>query len=194
MKKEDLLRQIAEAGYNVGFGAKKHFSTYDIVEKAPGLIAFSSMGVGIFGLVIDIFSTKFLSASFLVLGIAGFYIERYNADKDNYAEKGKLLTQLFNELKHLYYKVKASDADSLANFEEELNSILSRYYECCTHKQILFSDWYAHYKFFWQHQIEWINEEKQFKFWRDKIPLSLSIAASLFLFGGACIVLWVTNL
>ncbi|AWN16176.1 hypothetical protein SALB1_1978 [Salinisphaera sp. LB1] len=43
-------------------------------------------------------------------------------------------------------------------------------------KQILFSDWYAHYKFFWQHQIEWIDEQKQFTFWRDKVPLSFSLA------------------
>lgn len=94
MKKDDLLKQIADVAYNVGFGAKKHFATYDMVEKAPGLIAFCSMGVGIFGLVIDILSAKLLSAAFLVLGIAGFYVERYNADKDKYAEKGSALTQL----------------------------------------------------------------------------------------------------
>jgi hypothetical protein len=33
----------------------------------------------------------------------------------------------------------------------------------------------THYKFFWQHQIEWIDEQKQFTFWRDKVPLSLSL-------------------
>ena len=35
MDKNTLLKMIAETGYNVGFGAKKHFATYDIVEKAP---------------------------------------------------------------------------------------------------------------------------------------------------------------
>jgi len=188
MNKEDLLKQIADTAYNLGFGAKKHFATYDIVEKAPGLIAFCSIGVGIFGLVIDILSTKFLSAAFLVLGIAGFYIERYNADKDKYAKTGTLLTQLFNDLKCLYYKVKGSEVDDLANNEAELKNILDRYYENCLHKQILFSDWYAHYKFFWQHQIDWIDEQKHFKFWRDKVPLSLTIASLLFLAGGVCAV------
>ncbi len=191
MKKEDLLKQIADAAYNVGFGAKKHFATYDMVEKAPGLIAFCSMGVGIFGLVIDILSTKFLSAAFLVLGIAGFYIERYNADKDKYAEKGTLLTQLFNDLKTLHFKVKGSEVDDLTNNEAGLKDILDRYYKNCLYKQILFSDWFAHYKFFWQHQIDWIDEQKHFKFWRDKVPLSLTIASLLFLAGGVCVAWWV---
>jgi len=183
MKKEDLLKQIADAAYNVGFGAKKHFATYDVAEKAPGIIAFSSMGVGIFGLIIDILSTKFLSAAFLVVGIAGFYIERYNPDKDKYAEKGTILTKLYNELKSLYYKLKVSDSEDLSSYEEELKTILDRYYENCLHKQILLSDWYAHYKFFWQHQIDWIDEQKHFKFWRDKIPLSLTIFFLTLLFG-----------
>ncbi|MDQ0288580.1 SLATT domain-containing protein [Oligosphaera ethanolica] len=87
MNKEYLLKQIADSAYNVGFGAKKHFATYDMVEKAPGIVAFLSMGVGIFGLVIDILSTKLFSAIFLVLGIAIFYIERYNSNNDEYAKK-----------------------------------------------------------------------------------------------------------
>jgi hypothetical protein len=190
MRKEDLLKQIADAAYNVGFGAKKHFATYDVVEKAPGLIAFSSMGVGIFGLVIDLLSTKLLSAAFLVLGIAGFYIERYSADKDEYATKGSDLTQLFNELKTLYYKVKSSDADDLSQDEEVLKRILDCYYKSCLHKQILFSDWYAHYKFFWQHQIDWIDEQKHFKFWRDKVPLSLTLFLSVLLLGLITSGLW----
>ncbi|WP_289019676.1 SLATT domain-containing protein [Desulfobacter postgatei] len=190
MQKEDLLKQIADAGYNVGFGAKKHFATYDLVEKAPGIIAFSSMGVGIFGLVIEILSTKFLSATFLVLGIAGFYIERYNPDKDNYAEKGTILTKLFNELKTLYYKVKSSNSEDFGNDNEELKAILDRYYENCLHKQILISDWYAHYKFFWQHQIDWIDEQKHFNFWRDKMPLSLTIILFAFLLGTITFGLW----
>ena len=43
-------------------------------------------------------------------------------------------------------------------------------------KQILFSDWFAHYKFFWQHQIGWIDEQLNFKFFRDKVPLTLSMS------------------
>lgn len=173
MNKENLLKQIADMAYNVGFGAKKHFATYDIVEKAPGLINFSAMAVGILGLVFECLSTKWLSALFLVAGIAGFYIERYNENKDQFMKKGEELTRIFNNLKRLYYKVKSSESNSFETEQNEFNVISARYYEICLSKQIMFSDWYAHYKFFWQHQIEWIDEQKHFKFWRDKVPLSL---------------------
>nr|WP_232422483.1 hypothetical protein [Leptospira interrogans] len=53
MTKEDLLKNIAEMGYNVGYGAKVHFSTYDIVEKVPGAIGFISFVIGILSLFID---------------------------------------------------------------------------------------------------------------------------------------------
>jgi hypothetical protein len=54
----------------------------------------------------------------------------------------------------------------------EYQQLESQYYSVGLSKQILFSDWYAHYKFFWQHQIEWVDEQKNFSFFRDKVPLS----------------------
>lgn len=53
MDKDGLLKSIAEMGYNVGFGAKKHFATYDIVQKVPGAIGFVSMAIGIFALIFE---------------------------------------------------------------------------------------------------------------------------------------------
>ncbi|MEC6126925.1 MULTISPECIES: hypothetical protein [Acinetobacter] len=50
-------------------------------------------------------------------------------------------------------------------------------------KQILFSNWYAHYKFFWEHQISWMDEQLKFRFIRDKIPLSLIFILSVFVIG-----------
>jgi hypothetical protein len=172
MSKEDLLKQIADTAYNVGFGAKKHFATYDIVEKAPGWIGFISMGVGIFALFIETLATKHMSAILIALGISGLLINLYNQDKQTYEQKGIDLTKLFNELKSLYFSVKSSDKSEFKEETEKLSDIESRYYSNCISKQILFSDWYAHYKFFWQHQIDWVDEQKHFKFWRDKVPLS----------------------
>jgi len=183
MRKEDLLKLIAETAYNVGFGAKKHFATYDIVEKAPGWIGAISMFVGVFALVINYFAEKHISAFLIVFGVAGLYINFYNETKQSYEQKGVFLTQLFNELKVLYLKVKASDKSDFSEDAEKLSEIESRYYSNCISKQILFSDWYAHYKFFWQHQIDWVNEQKQFKFWRDKIPLSFVIVVSIVILG-----------
>ena len=59
MNKSDLLKSIAEKGYDIGFGAKKHFATYDIIEKTPGLISFISTAVGVYALVIKSLSGAF---------------------------------------------------------------------------------------------------------------------------------------
>ena len=43
MNRAALLKVIATTGYNVGFGAKKHFATFDMVEKLPGWIGLASV-------------------------------------------------------------------------------------------------------------------------------------------------------
>ncbi len=40
----------------------------------PGWIGFVSTAVGILGLIIDAFSTKLVSAIFVIVGISGLYI------------------------------------------------------------------------------------------------------------------------
>lgn len=176
MKKSDFLKSIAEKGYDVGFGAKKHFATYDIIEKVPGLIGFSSMAFGIFSLVAKGISTELTSAIFIVLGVIGLYISQYDHKKLSYEQSGVALTKLYNELKALYLKAKSiDDGSDFSDLQKELSDIESRYYPVCISKQVLLSNWYAHYKFYWEHQIEWVNEQLKFSFFRDKIPLSLWI-------------------
>ena len=187
MNKQDLLKQIAELAYNVGFGAKKHFATYDILEKLPGFIGFCSLAVGILGLVFDFLNSKGLSALFIILGITEFYFDRYNEIKDNFSQKGEDLTKLFHELKILYYDVKASSGDNLDKESDSLSDISHRYLANCLSRQILFSDWFAHYKFFWQNQIEWVDEQKKFKLWRDKIPLTFTLFAITLLLVALCV-------
>lgn len=174
MNKDDLLLQISDTAYNIGFGAKKHFATYDIIEKAPAWIGFVSMSFGVFALFIDILAKKHISAILIILGISALHVNTYNETKQKYEQTGVLLTELFNDLKSLYYSVKSSEMPDYSQETEKLKDIESKYYQNCMSKQILFSDWYAHYKFFWQHQIHWIDEQKHFKFWRDKIPLSFT--------------------
>lgn len=175
MTKDELLKSIAETGYNVGFGAKKHFATYDIVEKTPGVISFFSMAFGIYALAFDSLSTKFLSATFIVLGIIGLYISLYDHKKSEYESFGIKLTQLYNKLSSLYRRTKSANEDEIENLEKQLSQLQDEYYASCQSKQIMLSDWYAHYKFFWQHQINWVDEQKNFRFFRDKIPLTLSL-------------------
>jgi len=190
MDKKSLLKSIAESGYNVGFGAKKHFATYDIVDKTPGFIGFISTTFGIYALIYEQLSTKFLSASLVVLGFIGIYISLYDSNKGDYDKAGVTLTQLFNQLRNLYRSTQSANDSLLPQLEQELRNIEDQYYANSKSKQILFSDWYAHYKFFWQHQIDWVDEQKHFKLFRDKIPLTLSITVLLIF---AALIYWRSN-
>jgi len=173
MTQDGLLKSIAETGYNVGFGAKKHFATYDIVEKAPGWIGFVSLTVGVLSLVFEPLSAKLPSACLTIAGVVALYIAFYDRDKGAYERAGKEMTQLFNQLRNLYRQVQGGG--DLTTAAVTLGAIEGQFYDLAISKQILFSDWFAHYKFFAQHQIEWIDEQKRFT-WRDKVPLTLRIA------------------
>tara|TARA_R110000772_G_scaffold268726_1_gene398225 strand:- start:10837 stop:11442 length:606 start_codon:yes stop_codon:yes gene_type:complete len=176
MNKSDLLKAIAERGYDVGFGAKKHFATYDIIEKIPGWIGFTSIAFGIFTLAFTELATKFTSAIFVVLGVVSLYVGFYAHDKHRYSEAGAALTKLFHELKMLYFNLKDTEsAEVVSKCEGELLDIENRFFNSSISKQILFSNWYAHYKFYWEPQIGWLEEELRFRFFRDKVPLSFWI-------------------
>lgn len=184
MNRAGLLRSIAETGYNVGFGAKKNFATHDIVQKAPGLIAFVSLAVGVFALIYEPLNSKWIAATLVVLGIASLYVTHYDHNKVAYGEEGERLTSLFYRLRDLYRDVQATaEGDDVSAYRARLEALQTEVFSSNQSKQILFSDWYAHYKFFWQHQIEWIDEQKQFTFWRDKVPLSLSFTVAVVVIG-----------
>lgn len=192
MTKEDLLKQIAESGYNIGFGAKKSFATFDIVDKIPGILNFCALAIGILALVIDELNIKIVSASLIIFGVIGIYISKYDDKKDEYATSGSKITEMFNELKSLYHLVKAKSDDT--NFDEDISKmkeIEDKFYSITIPKQILFSDWYAHYKFFWQWatHIKWLESELKLTFWENKIPLSflVFIGVVLLIFIGSLI-------
>lgn len=177
MNRDELIRCIAETGYNVGFGAKKHFATYDIVEKVPGLISFIAIAMGIYGLVWETLAGKVFAATLAVTGVVGVYILMYDARKSEYERVGVELTRIFNRLRGLIGTAKTcSDAD-LPGCEAELLAIQGEYPGLAISKQILFSGWWAHYKFFWEMQVGWIDEQLHFRLLRDKIPLSFLMVA-----------------
>lgn len=74
MNKQELLKYIAIAGYDVGFGAKKHFATFDIIEKGPGWLGFVSLVGGIYGLFVPFWSLTHVSAVFVIFGVVSLYI------------------------------------------------------------------------------------------------------------------------
>jgi hypothetical protein len=171
MDKAGLLRTIAETGYNVGFGAKKTFATFDIVEKGPGWIGFVSLAVGVYALYVDALAAKFPSATLVVAGIGALYISFYRSGE--YEKAGNEQIRLFHRLRDLYREVE-SGADVTAS-RAKLAQIEGEFYAVTISKQIFLSDWYAHYKFFAQSQIGWMDEQLHFQWWKDKIPLSAKV-------------------
>lgn len=174
MNSDALLKCIAETGYNIGFGSKKHFATYDIVEKVPGTIGFISMAIGVLSLVLELLSAKWLSAVLIVAGIGALYISFFNPKKHDYVRVGTKLTTLFNDLRDLYRTIQSG-----GNVEEgyaKLKEVEEQFYQASISNQIVLSDWYAHYKFFAQMQIDWIDEQKKFT-WRDRVPLSFLVTS-----------------
>jgi len=174
MDKNDLLKIIAQKGYDIGFGAKKHFATYDLVEKVPNYIGLIVLFVGILQLGFPEFtSSKLLAVALILVSIIALFINLYASGKDKYEEAGIKLTKLFNKLKKLYYTVKNNQDNTLQKYIDELNDIESEFYSVSITKQIFLSDWFAHFKFFNELQIDWIDEQLSFKFFKDKFPKSL---------------------
>ncbi|WP_310614538.1 SLATT domain-containing protein [Limnohabitans sp.] len=180
MQKETLLKLIAETAYNAGYGAKKHFATYDIIEKLPGWVALISAAAAILALFIPAFEAKWVSATFIIISIGAGNILLYDRDKTKYVEVGTALTERFHELRVLYHEVKTQpDGINLPDHANRHVNIQVAVLKTNVAKQIFLSDWYAHYKFFWQQQTGWVDEQLNFTLFRDKLPLSFTVAVIL---------------
>lgn len=179
MTKQDLLKHIASSGYNVGFGAKKTFATYDIVSKVPGWIGMISLFVSVLGLYIDEVSTKNISAVFIFLSIGALYINFYDAEKASYQKAGDEQTRIFRKIQILYYDAKGEETPDASAYNQKLDELMNSFSDSCITKQIFGSNWYAHYKFFSEMEKRWVEEELNLTFWKDKIPKSLILSGVL---------------
>lgn len=191
MNKDLLLKDIAESGYNIGYAAKKHLATYDIVEKAPGWISILSLSFGVLALVVPKLNNNILAAFLLIVAYAVFYFNSYQDGRHEYSKVGSRLTTIFTTLRSLYYEVKSrDDVVNLDDLEARYRELLNESQSIGISKQIFLSDWYAHYKFFWQAERSWLEEKRPFTFWRDKIPLSATLVGIFLIiaivFGAAC--------
>jgi hypothetical protein len=176
VNKDLLLKDIAESGYNIGYAAKKHLATYDIVEKAPGWISIISFAFGVLALVVPRLNNNILAAFLLIVAYAVFYFNSYQDSRLEYSKVGSRLTTIFTTLRSLLYEAKSRDES--ANFEDIeacYRELLDESQGIGISKQIFLSDWYAHYKFFWQAERSWLEEYRPFTFWRDKVPLSATL-------------------
>ena len=170
-----LLIKIAQKGYNVAYGANVNFATYDIVKRIPGYVSFLSITVGVLGLVFPTFTEKIVSVFILILGIASVYIERFTANIDSYSNRGITNTDQLNKLKNLYFEVKGMpDSADFSSIEARYNAIEDEFNAGSQSHQIVFSNWFAHYKMFCEKDkdMDWIDEQLHFHWWKDKIPKS----------------------
>lgn len=176
VNKELLLKDIAESGYNIGYAAKKHLATYDIVEKAPGWISILSFSFGVLAIVVPQLNNNILAAFLLIIAYAVFYFNSYQDGRQEYSKVGSRLTTIFTTLRSLLYEAKSRDESaSFDDIEVRYRELLDESQSIGISKQIFLSDWYAHYKFFWQAERSWLEEYRPFTFWRDKIPLSATL-------------------
>ena len=183
MNKKQFKKEIAENAYNVGFGAKKHFASYDILTKIPNWISFIGLAIGIIQIAYAEFpNQKEISVTLIIVSIAGFYINFSSKEINKYKKSGEKLTQIYNKLRQLYLTVEASENEKFKNEKKELETLLESYYEASITKQIFLSQWYAHFKFFYEFQIDWLDKELNFKFWKDKFPNSLKWIIYVILF------------
>lgn len=177
MNKEHLLKLLAESGYNLGYGAKKHFATLDLIEKVPGWLGFIALAVGVYALIVPPLAAAEVSALMVLFGVSSLYITGYNSEKANYDKAGVHLTRVYNDMRTLYYEVKSlPDSSDFSAHVALHKNLYDSAFDHAVSKQMFLSDWYAHYKFFWQQQIEWIDEQKSFTLLRDKLPLTFTLA------------------
>lgn len=180
MNKPSVLRLIRDTAYDTGYGAKLNFATFDIAEKLPGLLAFIQLVVGVYALIYHELTVPKIGAVLVVIGICGLYLNSYQSDKSKYEKAGKDMTDRFNSLKDLYFEAKSFPEDhDFTDIVAKHDLIRNETNSITISKQVLCSDWYAHYKFFWQQEINWLQEEKNFNFFRDKLPLTFITTVSI---------------
>jgi hypothetical protein len=174
MNKDKLLKNIAMNSYNVGFGAKKNFASHDIVVKLPSWIGFITLSIGILQLYYSVLgNNKELSVLLILISVASLYISVFNSNVEKFEKEGIRETQIFNKLKNLYFLVKSESKNDFTEEIKKMDDIMNEFYSETISKQVFMSQWYAHYKFFYEMQIDWIDEELKFNFFKDKIPNSL---------------------
>lgn len=169
--RDSLKKRSATIGYNLGFGSKRHFATYDIVEKTPVYFGVFSFAVGIAFLIFknDTLAT-FIGASSSVIGFALLYLNNYLNEKEKYIEIGKQLNTLYGKVYSIYEKSKTCQESEFPILENELTLINDEFQKIAIHKQVFFSNEFAHFKLFFESQPGWFVKELQLTFWKDMIP------------------------
>jgi hypothetical protein len=177
VNKSTLLTYIAETAYNIGFGGKKHFITYDMLRSLPRLISVVTIIIGVFQLLgwykssLSGDQQDLVAAALIAVGVIGFSLDMASDDKDEYNKAGKKLIGFFHELREMYHVVQSVDESAdLHPFVERVRQIKTEAQEIAISKQLLFTHWATHIEFFQRMQTRWVVEELKLT-WKDKMPI-----------------------
>ena len=182
MENKTLMRRSAEIAYNMYYGAKRHFSSYEIVETVPTYFGIITTGIGVLQLAYPSNEwATFISVVIIIVGFAIWHLNSYSHDKDKYQEIGKVLTKNYYEVRSIYEQAKSAQPAELLSLEEKLKTLNEELQTKSIYKQVWGSGVFAHYKLFGESQVQWFVNELQLTFWKDKFPASLK-ALLLFLF------------
>jgi hypothetical protein len=167
MKKKALMKNLARTAYNVGFGAKKHFLTYDIYRILPRFISLATTLIGVYQLSIwyenikDETGKDLLSVSLIVVGIIGLVLDLLSSSKEQYNHVGKQMIKYYNELSDMYaiVETKNESDSSLEDIEVRRKQIQQEVDNCSLSNQAIFTHWFTHFGFFKTMQSDWVVKE-----------------------------------
>ncbi|WP_157824443.1 SLATT domain-containing protein [Moritella sp. Urea-trap-13] len=174
MSEQTIKKQIAREFYNVIYGAKLNFSSFDICEKLPSIISLLSLSIGVFGLGFKAFNSTALSVFLLIVGIIGIMLKPRELQKEAYCEVGVKLTGISKKLELLHSNVNEADEESVIKTRADLSQLQDQHLAISQPAPVFLSSWFAHYKVFSEHNNKWMCEELNLGI-KDKIPLSLRL-------------------
>src|SRR5690625_4956824 len=104
MNRNLFLKQLAENGYNIIYGARKHFSTYDTIVKMPGRIAFITLAIGIGQIYKPSFAYNTeVSLLLIIASVTVLMISQYSSEKYSYRVVGNKLIKINYDIRIIYY-------------------------------------------------------------------------------------------
>lgn len=177
MNKTNLLQSIAQSAYDIGFGGKKHFITYDILRITPRAISVLTMILGVYQLLtwykenVTAGKQDFIAATLIAIGLIALVIDLLSDSKEEYNLVGKRLLNFFNELRRMHLTVSAMDETSdFSTFIARHEAIVNEASTISISKQTIFTHWLTHFGFFYVMQSKWVVSELKLT-WRDKYPI-----------------------
>ncbi|EOC5441034.1 SLATT domain-containing protein [Vibrio parahaemolyticus] len=178
-EKERLKKDIADTAYNIIYGAKLNFSSYELSKNISTGVSAFSLAIGIIALAFVEFATKELSVALLLLGLLGLLVGKSPDSMVNLKNGAIKLTQYHDQLKILYSEVDSSSTTE--DIQLRLEEIQNEARDFYSTDQLPFASWFAHHKLFNEHQSEWLCNALNLTFWKDKLPSTLKLLIKLIL-------------